>query len=109
MRLEIFELKEEHLTLLRNAALGWITIETGAPGIDPKRPYGNSWVVKDVARILNIDLPDDDHEKHEEVCWDLMEWHKETLTALQILIDTGQSKLGTYHRTPYHRWTWAGK
>lgn len=107
MKLEIFELREEHLALLRNAHVCWLDVETGAPGIDPKRPYGNSNVVGDVAYILDVDLPDSDENKelYEELHYELMSWHEETLTALEILIDTGQSAPGTYHRKPYHRWT----
>lgn len=110
MKLETFELCEEHLKLLRSAYVEWSNAETGAPAIDPKRPYGNSHVVRDIAEILEVDLPDyDNKDEYDQISAELMEWHMETLNALQILIDTGQSKLGTYHRKPYHRWTYAGK
>ena len=35
-----FWLKEEHIKLLRAAYVQWNNCETGAPEIDPKRPYG---------------------------------------------------------------------
>jgi hypothetical protein len=37
MKLETFELCEEHLKLLRSAYVEWSNAETGAPAIDPKR------------------------------------------------------------------------
>lgn len=48
----IFELKEEHTKLLQHAIIEWDDCETGAPAINPKRPYGNSSVAEDVAEIL---------------------------------------------------------
>lgn len=50
-----FELTRDHLKLLRNAYVGWHDCETGAPRIDPKRPYGNQRVALDVAEILGIE------------------------------------------------------
>ena len=44
-------LTEQHITLLRNACVYWEDCETGAPGIDPKRPYGNSGVASDVTDL----------------------------------------------------------
>jgi len=34
-----FELKEEHLKLLRNMNVSWDECEFGAPAIDCKKPY----------------------------------------------------------------------
>jgi len=47
-----FELKQEHLTLLKKANVGWQDCEFGAPEINPKRPYGNSGVLEDMFEIL---------------------------------------------------------
>lgn len=42
--------------LLRHSIVGWQDAETGAPGINPKRPYGNSDVVRDIRKILGLDI-----------------------------------------------------
>ena len=49
MKKIIFEVKEEHLALLRKMSVGWHDCEFGAPEIDPKRLFGNSNVLQDVA------------------------------------------------------------
>jgi hypothetical protein len=51
-----FRLMPEHVTLLRAANVRWEVGETGAPAIDSKRPYGNSDVELDVARLLGWEL-----------------------------------------------------
>lgn len=52
-----FNLKEEHIKLLRAMYVGWSDCEYGAPEIDPKRPYGNSYVEGDVHEILTSECP----------------------------------------------------
>jgi len=49
-----FTVTDEHLRLLRRACVWWDELEFGAPGIDPKRPYGNSNVFADIAEILEV-------------------------------------------------------
>jgi hypothetical protein len=44
MKTQTFKLTDEHLKLLRRFNVGWQDSESGAPEIDPKRPYGNSAV-----------------------------------------------------------------
>jgi hypothetical protein len=48
----MFEITQNHLTLLKNMHVVWDDCETGAPAIDPKRPYGNSAVEEDIHEIL---------------------------------------------------------
>lgn len=89
-----FELKEEHIKLLRATNVSWDNCEFGAPCIDPKRPYGNSSVVHDIAEILDLDVSTDEaYYEHEEYCKQL---HKETQTALQIVLSTGSFEPGIY-------------
>ena len=45
-----FEVKEEHLKLLRNMSVEWNNGEFGAPEINPKRPYGNGGVITGYCR-----------------------------------------------------------
>lgn len=96
-----FTVTHEHLRLLRNAHVFWDEAEFGAPSIDPKRPYGNSNVYRDIAEIL--DVPESEWE-HEGQYWSLdNEWrflrlHVETAIALQIALATGEFRAGHYVR-----------
>ena len=70
-----FTMKEEHLVLIGEFFFQFQLTEFGAPEVDPKRPYGNSSVIRDLKEILG-----DSYEEHE-----LRELHEETTNALQIL------------------------
>jgi len=49
---ETFTITKDHLKLLGASYWNWNYCETGAPEMDPKRPYGNSDVAGDVRTIL---------------------------------------------------------
>ena len=85
-----FRLTVDHIKLLRHMWVGWGYSETGAPEIDPKRPYGNSDVNGDIHKILTgEDLsPDSDV--------DYYELHRQTETALQIVLRVGKFEPGVY-------------
>ena len=93
-----FILKEEHVTLLQRAYIGWQDCETGAPEINPKRPYGNSDVPSDVAEILGEEIKKDadDYGMDEDQRARLMELHRETQHALQIILSTKSFRPGKY-------------
>ena len=97
-----FTLTDEHVTLLKASYTGWQYCEFGAVEINPKRPYGNSDVLGDMAEILGVErtLVDDWDELSlsEEQEQRLMRLHRETQPALEILIQTGGYLLGTYVR-----------
>ncbi len=60
-----FTLTAEHVLLLRHANISFDSSrEWGSPGIDCKRPFGNSDMVSDAARLLEITPveTDDDYE-----------------------------------------------
>lgn len=57
-----FTLTEDHIKLLSRAYIGWEDSEFGAPSIDCKRPYGNSYVEGDVAEILEWKPSKDEDE-----------------------------------------------
>ena len=95
-----FELRKEHITLLSNMWVGWQYCETGAPEIDPKRPYGNSDVLIDIHHILTGESVDELDSSLEEKYEKL---HKETETALQIILFTKSFKAGTYRLNGYGR------
>ncbi len=117
MRVKRFVLTEEHIKLLRRMEVGWQDAETGAPEIDPKRPYGNSYVERDVLEILGLDhatmtvggvtvamdLPDDD-DLPAELMERARKLHRETETALQIVLRTGSFEPGTYQDPGFTDW-----
>jgi len=89
MMSKTFEVKPEHIKLLQRAYIDWQDCETGAPAIDPKRPYGNSYVVGDIFEILEWKHPEEDDdldEEFEDLEDKAMTLHQETQTVLQILV-----------------------
>ena len=103
-KMKRFTLTEEHIALLRNAYVEWGGAEFGAPCIDPKRPYGDSDPLPNIAEILGEKasccphcgeaLEDSDEDR-------LMKLHKETETALQIVLSTGSFIPGSYVCSEY--------
>jgi hypothetical protein len=118
-RLKEFTVTNDHLKLLRHMRVYWLALELfGAPAIDNKRPYGNSGITPDVAKILQA--PDSDYEwtEHQtltppygepkmvrvrglrvEAEARYMRLHVETAIALQIALSTGEFRAGHYRRT----------
>jgi len=90
-----FTLTEAHLKLLVRMYVGWYDCESGAPLVDPKRPYGNSDVAGDVAEILGVE----DFDPEDDVQYDHMhKLHTETDVALQIVLSTRSFEPGRYKR-----------
>jgi hypothetical protein len=128
-----FTLTENHLKLLRRMNVSYNEdCEYGAPEIDPKRPYGNSNVEQDIIEILgmkelregvfefdfngkkwllkgedkyNIEFVGPEDEKLVE---QLQKLHRETETALQIVLSTGSFKPGKYKEKDYGDWVYVG-
>ena len=89
---------------LRAAYVGWWDCEFGAPAIDCKRPYGNSDVYRDIAEILEFPHWDEDEREYSSVEKQTMRrLHEETATALQIVLGTGEMRVGRYTCKPYTR------
>jgi hypothetical protein len=121
MKKTIFEVKEEHLKLLKNMNVEWNGGEYGAPAIDPRRPYGNNDVLQDMAvtlglkrfrgNVFKIELfgkeyfvvEDEMEEDLEEVLSNL---HRETETVLQIALNTGRFKAGKYELVDEYGTDW---
>ena len=103
--MQTFTLTETHLKLLRRFQVGWQDCETGAPEIDPKRPYGNSAVPEDMHTILTGETIGFDDSKRDALTLDerkrYLELHRETKIALQIVLATGQFKPGMYECEDY--------
>jgi hypothetical protein len=107
MEQETFTLTEDHLKLMQRMYVGWQYCEFGAPEIDPKRPYGNGDVCNDVAEILGLDsrLMNEDDSQYDEGMYDRLEaLHKETETALQIVLTTLSFEPGVYKREWLEDW-----
>jgi hypothetical protein len=104
-----FTVTDEHLRLLRRARIWWDGLEFGAPGIDPKRPYGNSNVFADIAEILEV--PDSEWmDAYEGLIpdaeWRFLRLHVETAIALQIGLATREFRAGRYVRGNEWDSTW---
>ena len=101
-----FQLTEDHIKLLRRAYVSWDDGEFGAPAIDCKRPYGNSFVEGDVAEILGWTVNEEDGLNGEQRAA-AEKIHRQTQAALQIVLVTGAMIAGEYVRTdPYHWRSW---
>ncbi len=84
-----FTLTSDHITLLRNATVWWNDMEYGAPGIYPKKPYGNGDVVGDMAKLLGVEpvLTDDGETRWPPGTSERMgKLHRELEDALQIVL-----------------------
>ena len=102
-----FEVTDEHVALLRHAYVGWDGCEFGAPAIDCKRPYGNGDVYRDMAKILGVEIPEDDWDSlPDETIARFDHLHQETATVLQIALRTGVLRAGTYARTNRYGVDW---
>lgn len=96
---EKFTLTEQHVVLLRAANVRWDESEFGAPAIDSKRPYGNSDVIEDLGELLGYG-PEPERGYPDDVAATLNRLHRETETALQVVLATGQFTPGHY-AAPY--------
>jgi hypothetical protein len=106
---EMFEMTKDHLTLLTKMYVGWQDCETGAPEIDPKRPYGNSDVELDIAEILGWELfvNCDEEKQLSKKQFDMAQkLHKETKQALQICLLTQSFIVGVYEKKSYSDRSW---
>lgn len=91
-----FELCPEHITLLQRMYWEYQDCETGAPAVDCKRPYGNSYVPPDVAEILGVELPEDDDAAYDKKVEEVMRFHYESHTALEIILQLKTFETGLY-------------
>lgn len=98
---DVFVIRKDHLKLLKRMFVGWQDCETGAPAINPKRPYGNSDVEYDIVEILGW-RPDGGHENcdvgeyHYKVIERAQKIHREMELVLQICLCTQSFEEGTY-------------
>jgi len=99
-----FTMTKHHLMLLANMNVWWWDIENGAPCIDPKRPYGNSDMITDIANLLGFKrITVDNGEEYwptgtRDFCEKI---HRELETALQVALSTQSFETGDYVAAPY--------
>jgi hypothetical protein len=89
-----FKITKEHLLLIKNFNVDWVDGESGAPGVDSKRPYGNSDHLQDIATILKWKIKDGELSETQET--KAQKLHEEMETVLQICFSTLTFKEGTY-------------
>ena len=98
-----FTMTEDMLLLLRAAYVSWNDLESGAPTIDPKRPFGTQDVLGDIARLLGwpfvetrrgFDLSPQQEAKASEL-------HTAMALALQVFLHCGTVPVGEYMAGPY--------
>ena len=113
-----FTIMEDHLKLLRNLEVEWNDTEFGSPSFDPKRPFGNSNVYKDMIKalgwILNISVNNiqvnydlscnfniDEDELPDELEEALFNLYRQLDIALEICLRTLSFEPGTYENDVY--------
>lgn len=96
---EVFRLTPAHVRLFRAQRTDMHEGAFGAAGVDTKRPYGNSDVYGDIAKLLGVQPKGHDGD---EPCFtaeqiEAMErLHAEMELVLQVVISTGQMAPGVY-------------
>jgi hypothetical protein len=101
--MKTFTLTENHIKLLRAAYVYFDdSCESGGPSVDPKRPYGNSDVENDIHEILTGEKVGYDQLSRAKV-QEYTQLHRETGTALQIILDTGKFEPGEYETKGYEK------
>ena len=103
MDIKRFVLTEDHIKLLRHTYMMWWDCEYGAPAIDPKRPYGNSDVERDIHSLLTGQEPEELSSTERE---NYRRLHEETEVALEIILRTGSFVPGVYERVFYPNRDW---
>jgi len=113
-----FEVREDHFKLLKICYVDWVNVEYGAPGIDPKRPYGNSghldilWEIADTLGVphLGWDAVDGDDWDDSLCGFETMEvrahiekTHRDLEHVVQIIFNTTSFVPGWYERESYGR------
>lgn len=107
---EAFTITDQHLLLMRNVYIEWNECEFGAPSVNPKRPYGNSNVLRGILELLYPESRDWDDERREDYLDDdynilkLTNLHVETGIALNICLQRGAFEPGLYRKVNWRTW-----
>jgi hypothetical protein len=87
MYLQAFNVEAHHIRLLKK--LHWTMFEQSGeteptPMVDPKKPYGNSWYIKDIQKAIC-------HSNKKA-----LDIHKEMIVVLEILCKNANISEGVY-------------
>ena len=97
-----FTITSNHILLLKRMYISWDDCEFGAPCVNPKRPYGNSDVLVDIAETIGVKFDNEADDPFSQEDEDLMnKIHKEMKTVLQIGVRLGYFKEGVYEAEQY--------
>lgn len=113
---QTFEVTENHIKLLGRLYIDWYNYAyNGAPGVDPKRPFGNSDVDGDIYQIIN-DVQVLPEEAEEDEFWqERREEYDKLFRDMEFVVQittylAGQGELiepGVYFRPDmYNRRVW---
>lgn len=108
---ERFTVTVQHIALLERMYVSHNGVEFGAPSVDPKRPYGNHDVLRDMAEILGMEVDEEEgpDDGQREI---LLTLHGEMETVLQILLNNASRGIrpGGYSTERYmSRWEFEGQ
>lgn len=103
-----FKVTENHIKLIKAMCVRWDDSEFGAPAIDSKRPYGNSSVLLDIVEVLGVCSNEDRVDEYINKYGDILtEIHKQTQTALEILLSNLSIQPGMYTRSSAYSDNWS--
>ena len=89
-----FALTTDHIKLLQASWVIWNEDDGQAAAIDPKKPCGDSGIEENVYEVLTGKYPEDGLT--EKWVKHARKVHRETATALQIILKTGSFVPGKY-------------
>ena len=96
-KIEKFSITEDHIKLLKRLFFEWeSSCYDGAPAVDIKRPYGNSYPMGDICEILDLPKYCDECESNSESLNIAEKLHREMQTVLQIICCTASVEVGEY-------------
>lgn len=105
-----FQLRQEHLALLEHVNIRWSNVEYGGPGVDEKRPFGNSgsgYIEREICEYLGLDpISEDRHGApiyDEDERHDAVQRYEELDTALQIILTCQTFTPGVFEKQQYGR------
>ena len=109
MRHKEFVIHNNHLKLLKRLVIEENNDYTylPVPGINPKRPYGNSYVLDDILEIIDYEKNPDYEEWSKTQLDYALALHKEMVTVLEIICNTAKVATGIY-QMPEDDWILIG-